>query len=610
MLELQNADVRRQFAFDKRLCFACAGHHMIKNCERRDRPCPVRGCGGRHHRLFCQHTLTTERPVDEHNPAPDADNRETRQTTASIQKRNACDTPKVLLRVVPVQVKAQNGNSMTTFALLDGGSTSTLMSSALADKLGSDGVSREVYFDTVLGSEQSVNVKMADFDISALPDRREDDAPIQLKGVEIVQQLHIDSRYIQDKIDLSKWEHLKDLQTDVHVDLPAVSLCIGQDNPRTQEISDTCYGNDMANEPYAVKTPFGWTVAGPTHRQPNPVVDYVAKFDQIVGQTVECCPEDTPEIKQLLHEIDVAVSRFWNEERHGFSSGGEKTMSQEDKQAVAILQKTIVLLAGHNSVGMLWRDLCSSFPNNFDVAYRCLQHLMRKFEENPEFERMNREMMNKYIKSGYARKLTPEEAEKTTPRTLYLPHSGVENPNKPGKVRVVKNAASEKNGVSLNKSLLHGPDLNSTMMGVTLRFRQATVAINADIADMFMRVLVPEDDSDSLRFLWYDDDQSKDGPPSIYKMTRHIFGATDSPCVCVFALQQCARDNAEDYDVETVTTVLKNFYVDDLLKACQSVDGAIRLATQLIEMLQKGGFELMKFVSNRPEVLAHYQSIV
>ena len=66
------------------------------------------------------------------------------------------------------------------------------------------------------------------------------------------------------------------------------------------------------------------------------------------------------------------------------------------------------------------------------------------------------------------------------------------------------------------------------MVGVIIRFRSGSVAIAADIEDMFHRVKVPEDDRDSLRFLWTDDVFSDDDP-YVMQMTVHIFGAKDSP---------------------------------------------------------------------------------
>ena len=69
----------------------------------------------------------------------------------------------------------------------------------------------------------------------------------------------------------------------------------------------------------------------------------------------------------------------------------------------------------------------------------------------------------------------------------FLPHHPVLNPNKPGKVRMVMDAAAKKNGVSLNGNLLIGPDLLNSLTGVIMRFREQRVAIAADIEVCFTR---------------------------------------------------------------------------------------------------------------------------
>jgi hypothetical protein len=50
-------------------------------------------------------------------------------------------------------------------------------------------------------------------------------------------------------------------------------------------------------------------------------------------------------------------------------------------------------------------------------------------------------------------------------------------------------------------------------------------------------------------------------------------------------------------------TVKKNFYVDDFLKSTATETEAIRLASQLRELLAKGGFRLTKWISNSKEVM-------
>ena len=64
----------------------------------------------------------------------------------------------------------------------------------------------------------------------------------------------------------------------------------------------------------------------------------------------------------------------------------------------------------------------------------------------------------------------PVEMQAPPPESIwYLPHHPVTNPNKPGKVRRVANAASKFRGESLNLNLLTGPDLLNNLVGVLLR---------------------------------------------------------------------------------------------------------------------------------------------
>ena len=210
--------------------------------------------------------------------------------------------------------------------------------------------------------------------------------------------------------------------------------------------------------------------------------------------------------------------------------------------------------------------------------------------------------MNTYIEKGHARKLMPEEITTKGPRTWYLPHFAVTNPNKPGKVRIVFDAASECEGTYLNKNLLQGPDCTNNLTGVLLRFREDNIAVVADIESMFHQVNVKTEDEDSFRFLWWSG--SVDDPPEEYVMTVHIFGATDSPCSANSTLKRTAEDNAKDFDPLTIKTLKRNFYVDDLLKSEPSPKVAIRLSFQMIELCARGGFNLTKFMSNDRHVLS------
>ena len=87
-------------------------------------------------------------------------------------------------------------------------------------------------------------------------------------------------------------------------------------------------------------------------------------------------------------------------------------------------------------------------------------------------------------------------------------------------------------------------------------------------------------------------------------MHTHIFGATSSPAVALYALRKTALDNAADFSLEAVETVNNSFYVDDCLKYVPTVEEGLRLSSELRVLTLKGGFRLTKWASNSPELLS------
>ena len=111
-----------------------------------------------------------------------------------------------------------------------------------------------------------------------------------------------------------------------------------------------------------------------------------------------------------------------------------------------------------------------------------------------------------------------------------------------------------------------------------------------------------EEHQDFLRFLWWPEaDLSKELEEC--KMIRHIQGATSSPSVSNFALHQTAKDNKSKYSEEVSNTLLRNFYVDDMLKTKDTEDSAVKLLDDVKRLCHDGGFNLTKLGSNSRKVI-------
>jgi len=87
-------------------------------------------------------------------------------------------------------------------------------------------------------------------------------------------------------------------------------------------------------------------------------------------------------------------------------------------------------------------------------------------------------------------------------------------------------------------------------------------------------------------------------------MNVHLFGGTSSPSCSNFALQHVAQDNQNEFSVDAVKTVQRNFYVDDCLNLVEDEDKAVRLVKELSDLMRRGGFKLTKWTSTSRFVLA------
>jgi len=233
---------------------------------------------------------------------------------------------------------------------------------------------------------------------------------------------------------------------------------------------------------------------------------------------------------------------------------GKTTMSQDDKQALSIMEETVQLKDGHYEMALPWKHSPPHLSNNKVVAEHRLKLLKRRLSRDPALSKMYSEFLVNLLNKGYARKVHKEVFDHSNDMiSWYLPHHPVFHPQKPGKVRVVFDCSARYKGTSLNDQLLQGPDLTNSLTGVLTRFRQEPVALMSDIEAMFHQVHVLPKDCDALKFLWWSDGDI-DRFPEEYQMMVHLFGGASSPSCANFALQKTAIDNAADFDTTTVKT--------------------------------------------------------
>ena len=169
------------------------------------------------------------------------------------------------------------------------------------------------------------------------------------------------------------------------------------------------------------------------------------------------------------------------------------------------------------------------------------------------------------------------------------------------KLRVVFDASVKaSNALFLNDTLATGPTLYPTLETILLRFRIYQIALTADISKMYRAVYLDPRDRDLHRFLWR---EQPTGPLVDYRMTRVTFGVSSSPYLAIRALQQTAHDFGHQYPVAR-PLVSEAFYADDLLTSADTPEQVLHIYKQLRAILLKGGFDLRKWRSSSPTVLA------
>ena len=605
LMKAKSPEERKGFVRQARLCDNCLGSgHMAKDCRSKMR-CQVNGCGWKHHTMLHVKKKSNGDSTPPNHPAVTP--KETGTSTISGAGETGTSTIRgageagtrtvsgagdtgrcgatesgkknVCLRIIPVVVKGKDqDNTIVTNALLDPGSDVTLCDASLMEKLQVHGRPKEFSLATVNGASDA---------------RKGFELSLSVRGLQMQEEIVLDRVWTVDtlclpqgspptKEDTAKWPHLKG------IDFPRtqsdkVSVLIGSDVPEAHWVCDQRRGR--RGQPYAVCTPLGWTLMGPLNSCDRCCfsVNFVRHDDETLHQQMES-----------LFRSDFNESMI----------SSKVAMSVEDQRALLQMEDSVKLVNGHYQLGLPWKRKSVSLPNNREFALGRLRYLKKRLQRDLHLFEKYKDTINGYVSSGYARRVpcNEEEAMKDTP-VWYLPHHPVFHPQKPGNVRVVFDCAAKFKGTSLNDQLLQGPDLTNGLLGVIIRFRQEAVAMVADVEGMFHQVRVAPDDCHVLRFLWWpNNDLSKE--PVDYQMLVHLFGAMSSPSCASFCLKKTALDNQDEFDVETIKTVNRNFYVDDCLKSVPTTDRAVRLSGQLRELLSRGGFRLTKWISNDRNVIA------
>ncbi|XP_039762487.1 uncharacterized protein LOC120635535 [Pararge aegeria] len=294
--------------------------------------CDKNNCGQAHHRLLHYEKSSTgnDNTTGLHESSEREPTTEAQQVT-HIKENNR----QVLLKVVTVQIHGPMG-TVTTAALLDDGSTVTLMNSELAARVGLRGHRKTMRvrgaWDT---NELECDSEIVNFTAS------NKDGQLFTLTAHNVSDLNLPAQDTSN-LGISRYEHISQIKNQLNLEYYKPQLLIGQDNYHVLLPLQVLEGKP--GEPFATLTPLGWCLHGCTRTQS---VNCLLHSTLLLSSNH--CGLDT-EKEDLLREIHEEVRRSFAIDSLGVTA--KPRGNSDDIRAQAHLEKTCKLIQGRWYVGL------------------------------------------------------------------------------------------------------------------------------------------------------------------------------------------------------------------------------------------------------------------
>jgi len=254
---------------------------------------------------------------------------------------------------------------------------------------------------------------------------------------------------------------------------------------------------------------------------------------------------------------------------------------------------------GRYVVHFPWKDNFHFRSSYLEEARSRLFSVVRNLVRKGQLKQYD-DIIKSYLKDDIAEETSEWSGSR---RVRYLPHHGVLKENsETTKLRIVLDASAKSSiaDFSLNDSMKSCQNLLPTLVSVLLRFRQWPFALSGDVRKAFLQIEVHPDDRDSLRFLWFRETLSDKFPsctPTSFRMKRLPFGLSVSPFILCATIRSHLQRNSTKFP-STVQKVIDNIYMDDLVVSTPTMENAIELKNNCVEIFNEMKMELTKWQDN------------
>lgn len=492
--------------------------------------------------------------------------------TGTISLNTDVKNTNVLLSTIQLDILDSRGNYQKVRALLDSASQTNFISKKCVQRLG---LPINNYSISIFGLN-NMSTKATQGAVSC--QIRPINAPHPIYNFEAAVLDQLCSALPSNQISQTSWPHTANLKlADDEFYKPAnIDLLLGSDVFPHVLMEGVVHGNK--DEPTAIHTVFGWVLMGTVKSEANKISHsfFTSIEANILNQT----------IKQFWEIEEIPPLNF---------------ISPEEKDCENIFNKTHYReSSGRYVVSLPFRDNEPSFEGSRAVAEKRFYSLEKRLNKNEELKQMYFDFIRDYIDTGH---MTLIKNPIYNNFSYYFPHHCVLKPESTTtKLRVVfDGSAKAANGLSLNDTLLIGPKLQKDIFTIILNFRLHNIVFIADIRQMYRQILVTEQHRRYQKILWR---FSEEEMLQEYVLNTVTYGVACAPYLAIRTLNQLAIDERTNFPLAS-KTLLSDIYMDDLVSGADSVANARKIQKQLIDLLEKGGFELRKWASNSLELLSY-----
>ena len=478
--------------------------------------------------------------------------------------------PRVFTRISAVRISnPQTGISAFVYAQHDPGSQVTLMSSDLVTELGLNTEGESLLTLYTLSNTETRHFQQVSFDLEAL----HTDQRFNARKAMVIPPWSDEGYTLPHNQELSAYPHFD------HVDIcglpnrSKVDLLIGLDNSCLMTVVEERVGQE--GEPHAIKTTLGWIASG--GKFCNAEAFHTTRKVCASSNALDAAKKisDLKETIRLLRTDDDIVE-----------------FSINDRKSQEFVDSKLKVVNNRYEMPVPFKEKISTLPNNYNFAAKRVMSLRQSMLKKPTLRQNVVDSMQSLKQRTY---VAPAEKDTHT-EVNYLPYF-LTNQAKP---RVVYDGSVTHKGRCINDSIHSGPDLLNRLSYVLARFRMGKYALMADLSQCFFQILLPENQQDYFRILWFKDDDIEKGEIQVYKFTRHVWGIISSPFIACNAIHKLTKHNPTNASMLTLHTIRFSMYMDDLLYSTDTLDKAQTISSESISLFLSRGFALVKWTANKP----------